>query len=110
MDRTGADFFHVLDMIKDRLGANPLPIVLPIGSGDIFTGIIDLLTMKAILYNESSLGAHYELGDIPNDMLKEAEEWRHHLIEEIASYDERLLEKYLSDEEITVGELKAAIR
>ena len=110
MDRTGADFFHVLDMIKDRLGANPLPIVLPIGSGDIFTGIIDLLTMKAILYNESSLGAHYELGDIPNDMLKEAEEWRHHLIEEIASYDERLLEKYLGDEEITVGELKAAIR
>ena len=110
MDRTGADFFHVLDMIKDRLGANPLPIVLPIGSGDIFTGIIDLLTMKAILYNESSLGAHYELGDIPNDMLKEAEEWRHHLIEEIASYDEHLLEKYLGDEEITVGELKAAIR
>ena len=110
MDRTGADFFHVLDMIKDRLGANPLPIVLPIGSGDIFTGIIDLLTMKAILYNESSLGAHYELGDIPNDMLKEAEEWRHHLIEEIASYDERLLEKYLGDEEITVGELKVAIR
>jgi elongation factor G len=110
MDRTGADFFHVLDMIKDRLGANPLPIVLPIGSGDIFTGIIDLLTMKAILYNESSLGAHYELGDIPNDMLKEAEEWRHHLIEEIASYDEHLLEKYLGDEEITIGDLKAAIR
>jgi len=97
-------------MIKERLGANPLPVVLPIGAGDIFTGIIDLLAMKAILYNESSLGAHFEIGDIPSDMLEEAEKWRHHLIEETASYDEDLLEKYLAEEEITVDELKAAIR
>lgn len=110
MDRIGADFYHVLEMIKARLGANPLPIVLPIGAGDIFTGIIDLLTMKAILYNESSLGAHFEIGEIPSDMLEEAEKWRHHLIEETASYDEHLLEKYLAEEEITVDELKAAIR
>ena len=110
MDRTGADFYHVLEMIKERLGANPLPIVLPIGAGDIFTGIIDLLTMKAILYNESSLGAHFEVGEVPNDMKEEAEKWRHHLIEETASYDEHLLEKYLAEEEITVDELKAAIR
>ena len=110
MDRTGADFFNVLEMIKERLGANPLPVVLPIGAGDIFTGIIDLLAMKAILYNESSLGAHFEIGDIPSDMLEEAEKWRHHLIEETASYDEDLLEKYLAEEEITVDELKAAIR
>jgi elongation factor G len=110
MDRTGADFYNVLEMIKERLGANPLPIVLPIGAGDIFTGIIDLISMKAILYNESSLGAHFEIGDIPSDMLKEAEKWRHHLIEETASYDEELLEKYLAEEEITEDELKAAIR
>ncbi|MDP6339839.1 MAG: elongation factor G [Candidatus Marinimicrobia bacterium] len=110
MDRTGADFYHVLNMIKERLGSNPLPIVLPIGAGDIFTGIIDLITMKAILYNESSLGAHFDVGEIPNDMREEAEKWRHHLIEETASYDEHLLEKYLADEEITEDELKAAIR
>ena len=110
MDRTGADFFNVLEMIKDRLGANPLPIVLPIGAGDIFTGIIDLISMKAILYNESSLGAHFEVGDIPSDMKEEAEKWRHHLIEETASYDEHLLEKYLEEEEISEDELKSAIR
>jgi len=110
MDRIGADFYHVLEMIKERLGSIPLPIVLPIGAGDIFTGIIDLITMKAILYNESSLGAHYEVGDIPDDMIEEAEKWRHHLIEETASYDERLLEKYLEEKEITEDELKAAIR
>ena len=110
MDRIGADFYNVLGMIKDRLGANPLPIVLPIGAGDIFTGIIDLISMKAILYNESSLGAHFEIGDIPDDMKEEAEKWRHHLIEETAGYDEHLLEKYLGEEEITEDELKAAIR
>ena len=110
MDRTGADFYNVLEMIKDRLGANPLPIVLPIGSGDIFTGIIDLISMKAILYNESSLGAHFEVGDIPSDMKEEADKWRHHLIEETAGYDELLLEKYLDEKEITEEELKSAIR
>ena len=110
MDRVGADFLKVLDMIKDRLGASPLPLVLPIGAGDMFTGIIDLLSMKAILYNESSLGTHFEIGDIPTDMLEEAEKWRHHLIEETASYDEHLMEKYLEDEEITEEEIKNAIR
>ena len=110
MDRTGADFFNVLEMIKERLGANPLPVVLPIGAGDIFTGIIDLLSMKAILYNESSLGAHFEIGDIPSDMLEDAEKWRHHLIEETASYDEVLMDKYLAEKEISADELKAAIR
>ena len=110
MDRTGADFYNVLEMIKERLGANPLPVVLPIGSGDMFTGIIDLISMKAILYNDSSLGAHFEIGDIPSDMKDEAEKWRHHLIEETAGYDEALLEKYLDEQEITENELKNAIR
>ena len=110
MDRVGGDFYNVLTMIKERLGSNPLPVVIPIGTGEMFTGIVDLLSMKAILYNDSSLGAHYEYADIPNDMMEEAEKWRHHLIEETASYDEHLMKKYLEEEEITVDELKAAIR
>ena len=110
MDRVGADFFNVVKMIKDRLGANPLPLVIPIGSGELFTGIIDLMEMKSILYNESTLGSHFEYGDVPADMQEEAQKWRHHLIEETATYDENLMEKYLSDEEISVPELKAAIR
>ncbi len=110
MDRVGADFFNVVKMIKDRLGAAPLPLVIPIGSGEMFTGIIDLLEMKSILYNESSMGSHFEYGDIPADMQEEADKWRHHLIEETATYDEHLMEKYLSDEEISIDELKAAIR
>ncbi|MEE8340595.1 MAG: elongation factor G [Candidatus Neomarinimicrobiota bacterium] len=110
MDRTGGDFYNVLKMIKERLGANPLPMTIPIGSGDLFTGIIDLCSMKAILYNESSLGARFEYSDIPKDLKDEADKWRHHLIEETAAYDEHLLEKYLADEEILENELKLAIR
>jgi len=110
MDRVGADFYHVVEMIKDRLGATPLPMVIPIGGGEMFTGIIDLMEMKSILYNESALGSRFEYGDIPADLQEEAEKWRHHLIEETATYDEHLMEKYLGDEEITVAELKAAIR
>ena len=100
MDRVGADFFHVMDMIKDRLGSNPLPIIIPIGSGEMFTGIIDLLTMKAILYNESTLGSRFEYAEIPTDMQDEAEKWRHHLIEEAANYDLHLMDKYIAVEEI----------
>ena len=110
MDRVGADFFHVLEMIKNRLGANPLPLVIPIGAGEMFTGIIDLMTMQSILYNESSLGSRFEYGEVPDDMKEDAEKWRHHLIEEIATYDEHLMEKYLADEEISVSEIIAAIR
>ena len=110
MDRVGADFFNVLKMIKDRLGANPLPLVVPIGSGEMFTGIIDLISMRSILYNESSLGSRFEYGPIPTDMEKKAKEWRHHLIEEIATYDEYLMEKYLDDKEISEDEIIAAIR
>ena len=110
MDRVGADFFHVLEMIKNRLGASPLPLVIPIGAGEMFTGIIDLMTMQSILYNESSLGSRFEYGEVPDDMKEDAEKWRHHLIEEIATYDEHLMEKYLADEEISVSEIIAAIR
>jgi elongation factor G len=110
MDRVGADYFFVINMIRERLGATPLPLTLPIGEGEMFNGIIDLLSMKAILYNETTLGARYEYGDIPNDLLGEAEKWRHHLIEETATYDDGLMEKYLDEKEISVDELKTAIR
>jgi len=110
MDRVGADFFNVVKMIKERLGATPLPLVIPIGAGEMFTGIVDLMEMKSILYNESTMGSRFEYGEIPADLQAEAEKWRHHLIEETATYDEHLMEKYLSDEEISVDELKAAIR
>ena len=110
MDRVGADFNNVVKMIKDRLGTNPLPLVIPIGSGELFTGIIDLLEMKSILYNENTMGSRFEYGDIPDDMKEEATKWRHHLIEETATYDEHLMEKYLNDEEISLNELKLAIR
>ena len=110
MDRTGADFLNVIEMIKKRLSANPLPLVLPIGSGDLFTGLIDLIENRAILYNESTLGARFDYYKIPDDMADLAAEWRYHLIEEIATYDEALLEKYLNDEPLTIDEIKAAVR
>ena len=110
MDRVGADFYNVVEMIKNRLGANPLPLVIPIGDGEMFTGIVDLMQMKSILYNESTMGTRFEYGEIPDDMKAEAEKWRHYLIEETASYDEHLMEKYLNEEDITVDEIKSAVR
>ena len=109
MDRTGADFFNVQSMMRDRLSANPVPIVLPIGAGDLFTGLIDLISMQAILYVDEH-GRHFEYHDIPGDMREEAEKWRLHLLEEIASYDEHLMEKYLAGEPLTGDEIKMAIR
>lgn len=110
MDRTGADFFHAVDMMKERLGANPLPLTIPIGDGEMFNGIVDLLSMQAILYNESTLGARFDYAEIPNDLKEIAKKLRHHLIEETATYDEHLLEKYVAGEEISVDEIKVAIR
>ncbi|MBC8256935.1 MAG: elongation factor G [Candidatus Marinimicrobia bacterium] len=109
MDRTGADFFKVIEMIKERLNANPVPIVLPIGSGDIFTGLIDLIKMEAILYTSED-GSSFEYGEIPSDMKETADKWRLHLLEEVASYDEHLLEKYLEGEDLLPEEIKVAIR
>jgi len=109
MDRTGADFYNVIEMIKDRLGANPVPIVLPIGSGDLFSGLIDLISMEAILYTADD-GSSFEYSEIPADMKEDAEKWRLNLLEEVASYDEHLMEKYLEGEELLADEIKAAIR
>ncbi len=110
MDRIGADFYNVLDMMRQRLGANPVPLQIPIGAGDMFTGLVDLVEMTAILYNESSLGALFEEAEIPKDLVDKAAEYRTMILESVADYDEELMIKYLDGEEITVNELKEAIR
>ena len=109
MDRTGADFYKVIDMIEDRFSTNPVPVVLPIGSGDMFNGLIDLIRMEAILYTADD-GSSFEYSEIPDDMKEDADKWRLHLLEEVASYDEHLMEKYLEDANILPDEIKAAIR
>jgi len=110
MDRIGADFDRGVQMMRDRLGANPVPIQLPIGKEENFKGVIDLLDMKAIVWDDESLGAKFEVVDIPADLLAAAEEAREKLIEEISSHDEVLMDKYLGGEEVSVAELKAGIR
>jgi len=110
MDRIGADFFNVLAMMKQRLGANPLPIQIPIGEGDLFTGLIDLVKMRAILYNESSLGALFEEADIPKGLVDKATKCRMDILEAVSEYDDELLTKYLDNQEISEEELKSAIR
>ncbi len=109
MDITGADFYRVVDMMKERLNANPVPIQLPIGKEMIFRGIIDLLNMEADIYYDDE-GKDMRVEAIPEDMLEQAEDYRRAMIESIAETDEVLFEKYLAEEEITVDELKAALR
>tara|TARA_B100000676_G_scaffold308074_1_gene367990 strand:+ start:84 stop:2165 length:2082 start_codon:yes stop_codon:yes gene_type:complete len=109
MDRTGADFYNVLDMMKERFGANPVPLNIPIGDGATFTGVVDLIEMKAINYAEDD-GTNFDITDIPDSMRDKADEWRNHLLEEVASNDEGLMEKYLEGEDIVIDELKLAIR
>ena len=109
MDRQGADFLNVVEMMKDRLKANAVAIQLPIGSEENFTGIIDLLTMKANIYKNDE-GTEIEVVDIPADMVDKANEYREIMIEAVAETDEDLMMKYLEGEEITIDELKVAIR
>lgn len=110
MDRIGADFYNVLEMMKQRLGANPLPLQIPIGEGDLFNGLIDLVKMKAILYNESSLGSLFEEAEIPKGLIEKATQCRTDILEAVSEYDDELLTKYLENQEISEEELKAAIR
>jgi elongation factor G len=110
MDRVGADFFNVVEMMKLRLGANPLPLQIPIGSGEMFTGLIDLVTMKAVLFDESTLGMQIIEQEIPRDLVDQANEHRTHLVETAAEVDEELMMKYLEGEELTEDELRSAIR
>ena len=110
MDRTGANFQNGVDMIRDRLGANPLPLQLPIGAEENFRGLVDLVTMEAIVWDDESMGAKYDVIDIPADMADDVELAREALIEEISANDDELMEKYLGGEELTLDEIKAAIR
>lgn len=109
MDRSGADFFYDLDMIKTRLGANPLPIQIPIGKEEDFLGIIDLISMRAIIYKDE-MGIKFEYEDIPSELESTAEKYRQQLIENIANYNDDILNKYVENIEISEGELKKAIR
>ncbi len=109
MDRTGADFYRVVDQIKTRLGGNAVPIQLPIGSEDKFTGLIDLMTMKAEIYT-NDLGTDIKEEEIPADMLDKAKEYREAMIEAIAETDDDVMMKYLEGEEISIDELKVALR
>ncbi|MBT28877.1 MAG: elongation factor G [Thalassobius sp.] len=111
MDRAGADFFKAVNEIKDKLGANPVPLQIPIGAEETFKGVVDLISNKAIVWNEEDMGMTYETIDIPEDIADTVEEWRQNLIESVAEYDEALLEKFFEDSEsITEAEIKAAIR
>lgn len=111
MDRSGADYFDVLRQMKEVLGANPVSLVFPIGSEETFKGLVDLIKMKAIYWHDETMGAEYEIDDIPADLKDEAEEWRGKLLEAAAEYDEALMEKYFDDpNSITEEEIIAAIR
>ncbi len=111
MDRAGADFFNAVEEIKDKLGAKPVPLQIPIGAEDDFKGVVDLITNKAIIWNEEDKGMTYKYVDIPEDIADTVEEWRQQLIESVAEYDDHLLEKFFEDpESITEDEMKAAIR
>ena len=111
MDRSGADYFDVLRQMKDVLGANPVSLVIPIGSEETFKGLVDLIKMKAIYWHDETMGAEYEIDDIPADLKDEADEWRGKLLEAAAEYDEALMEKYFDDpNSITEEEIIAAIR
>ncbi|MEH0761916.1 elongation factor G [Vibrio sp. 16] len=110
MDRAGADFLRVVDQIKNRLGANPVPIQLNVGAEEDFKGVIDLIKMKMINWNEADQGTTFTYEDIPVDMMELAEEWRNNLVESAAEATEELMDKYLEEGELTEAEIKQALR
>jgi elongation factor G len=115
MDKLGADFYFTVQTIKDRLGAEPLVLQLPIGSESEFVGVVDLIYRRALVWpgdakGDVTMGAKYEIQEIPADMLEKVEEYRHHLVERVAESDDDLMEKYLGGEELTPEDLKAGIR
>ncbi len=111
MDRSGADFFEVVRQMKDVLGANPCPIVIPIGAEETFKGVVDLVKMKAIVWHDETMGAEYEVEDIPADLVDEAEEWRSKMLEKVAEFDDALMEKFFEDPStITEEEILRALR
>ncbi len=110
MDRVGADFFHVINMMKDRLKANAVPIHIPVGQGDMFKGIIDLTTMKARMFNEDTLGSTFDDIEIPASFMKQANEYRQNLLEAVSDVDDRLLVKFLEGKPISEKEITDVLR
>ena len=111
MDRSGANFFEVVRQLKDVLGANPCPIVIPIGAEETFKGLVDLITMKAIYWHDETMGADFTIEEIPASLQEEAEEWREKMLEKVAECDDALMEKFFDDPAtITEDEIRAAIR
>jgi elongation factor G len=110
MDRVGANFTAVVNQIRTKLGKNAVPLQLPIGAEDKFRGVIDLVQMKALIFNDESLGAKYETEEIPAEYLEEADHLREKLVESIAEQHDELLEKYLAGEALQIDELKSALR
>ncbi|MCH7973293.1 MAG: elongation factor G [Bacteroidetes bacterium] len=110
MDRTGADFYAAVQMMRDRLGANAIPLYLPIGAGDMFSGIIDLITLKARMYHDETFGATFEEIEIPEDLKELTNKYRTKMLEAVSDVDDSLLEKYLEGEEITSEEIMKVLR
>jgi elongation factor G len=110
MDRVGADFDNVISMMRERLGARPVPIHIPMFVGEQFTGTIDLIEMKAITYHDDSQGTTFDIHDIPRDLVSSANEGRHHLLESVAEFDEQLLDDYLHEKPYTSEDLRRAVR
>jgi elongation factor G len=110
MDRSGADFLRVIGQIEERLGANPVPLQLPIGAEEHFQGVVDLIRMRAIVWNEDDMGTTYTEQDIPADMVEDCNEWREHMVEAAAEATESLTEKYLETGELTEDEIREGIR
>jgi len=110
MDRTGADFYNAIQMMKDRLGAHAVPINLPIGEGDMFSGVIDLMSFKARMYHEETFGATFDEISIPKDLVEIANKYRTQMLEAVSDIDDTLLEKYLNGKEITEQEIKTVLR
>jgi elongation factor G len=110
MDRVGADFFHSVDTIVERLRARPVPIQIPVGAEEKFAGIVDLVEMKAVLWRDETLGAEFDIVEIPADLLEQAKVYREQMIEAVSEFDDKLFEKYVEGKALSVAEIKAGIR
>ena len=110
MDRAGADFFRVVDQIKTRLGSNPVPLQVPIGSEDSFKGVVDLLTMKSIIWDDASMGMKFETGDIPSDLLEQSNKLREQLLETAAEASEELMDEYLNSGDLSIDNIIKGLR
>ena len=110
MDRVGADFFHSVDTIVERLRARPVPIQIPVGAEDQFKGIVDLVEMKAVIWRDETLGAKFDVVEIPENLLEQAKVYREQMIEAVSEFDDKLFEKFVEGAPLTVAEIKAGIR